>query len=82
MLKVKMHKAGNGDCLTIQTDNQFMMIDGGTAQSFDEWKNQIIGVVDKIDVLIITHIDNDHVNGIVKLLMRDVRKLVKSILMG
>ncbi|WP_445407179.1 ComEC/Rec2 family competence protein [Acinetobacter seifertii] len=64
-----MHKAGNGDCLTIQTDNQFMMIDGGTAQSFDEWKNQIIGVVDKIDVLIITHIDNDHVNGIVKLLM-------------
>lgn len=69
MLKVKMHKAGNGDCITIQTDNHFMMIDGGTAQSFDEWKNQIIGVVDKIDTLIITHIDNDHVNGIIKLLM-------------
>lgn len=71
MIKVRMNKAGNGDCITLQTENHFVMIDGGTAQSFDEWKNQIIGIVDKIDTLIITHIDNDHVNGIVKLLMDD-----------
>ena len=69
MIKVRMNKAGNGDCITLQTESHFLMIDGGTAQSFDEWRNQIIGVVDKINTLIITHIDNDHVNGIVKLLM-------------
>lgn len=69
MIKITMYKAGNGDCISIQTNTDFVLIDGGTAQSFDEWKNQIIGIVDKIDTLIITHIDNDHVNGIVKLLM-------------
>lgn len=69
MLKVIMNKAGNGDCISLQTEKKFILIDGGTAQSFEEWKNQVIGVVNKIDILIITHIDNDHVNGIIKLLM-------------
>lgn len=69
MLKVIMNKAGNGDCISLQTEKHFILIDGGTAQSFEEWKNQIIGLVDEINTLIITHIDNDHVNGIIKLLM-------------
>lgn len=68
MLKVKMHKAGNGDCVSIETPSEFVLIDGGTAQSFDVWKEQIVGHVSKIDSVIITHIDNDHVNGVIKLL--------------
>lgn len=68
MLKVIMNKAGNGDCISLQTEEKFILIDGGTAQSFEEWKNQVIGVVNKIDILIITHIDSDHVNGIIRLL--------------
>ncbi|MFL9539992.1 MBL fold metallo-hydrolase, partial [Acinetobacter baumannii] len=66
-----MNKAGNGDCISLQTEKKFILIDGGTAQSFEEWKKQIIGLVNEIDTLIITHIDNDHVNGIIKLLMDD-----------
>lgn len=68
MLKVRMHKADNGDCVSIETQSEFVLVDGGTAQSFDTWKEQIIGQVDQIDSLIITHIDNDHVNGVVRLL--------------
>jgi beta-lactamase superfamily II metal-dependent hydrolase len=68
MIQVRMYKAGNGDCISIETESNFVLIDGGTAQSFDTWKLQIIGHVDRIDSLIITHIDNDHVNGIIKLL--------------
>ncbi|WP_067215600.1 ComEC/Rec2 family competence protein [Marinomonas gallaica] len=68
MLKVKMHKAGNGDCVSIETLSEFVLIDGGTAQSFDGWKEQIVGHVSKIDSVIVTHIDNDHVNGVIKLL--------------
>lgn len=71
MIEITMYKAGNGDCISIQTNTDFVLIDGGTAQSFDLWKNHIIGVVNKIDTLIITHIDNDHVNGIIKLLEDD-----------
>lgn len=68
MIRVKMHKAGNGDCVSIETPSEFVLIDGGTAQSFDVWKEQIVGHVSKIDSVIITHIDNDHVNGVIKLL--------------
>lgn len=68
MFKITLHKGGNGDCISIRTDTVFVLIDGGTAQSFSDWKTQIIGEVSKIDSLIITHIDNDHVNGIIKLL--------------
>ncbi|WP_318463182.1 MBL fold metallo-hydrolase [Photobacterium leiognathi] len=68
MLKLKMHKADNGDCVSIETQSEFVLIDGGTAQSFDSWKEQIFGHVSKIDSVIVTHIDNDHVNGVIKLL--------------
>lgn len=65
-----MQKADNGDCISIETHSEFVLIDGGTAQSFSNWKGSIIGK-DKIDSLIVTHIDNDHVNGIIKLLLHD-----------
>lgn len=68
MLKITMYKAGNGDCISIQTENNFVLIDGGTAQSFYTWKESIVGQFEKIDLLIITHIDNDHTNGIIKLI--------------
>ncbi|MGP9518135.1 ComEC/Rec2 family competence protein [Psychrobacter sp. AOP7-C1-14] len=68
MFKITMYKADNGDCISIQTENTFVLIDGGTAQSFDTWKESIVGQFEKIDLLIITHIDNDHTNGIIKLL--------------
>lgn len=68
MFKMTMYKAGNGDCISIQTENNFVLIDGGTAQSFDIWKESIVGQFEKIDLLIVTHIDNDHTNGVIKLL--------------
>lgn len=67
MLKVIMHKADNGDCISIESKSEFVLIDGGTAKSFSNWESDIVGK-DKIDSVIVTHIDNDHVNGIIKLL--------------
>jgi ribonuclease BN (tRNA processing enzyme) len=69
MIRITMHQAGNGDCISIQTDEEFVLIDGGTAHSFDQWKKEIFDKVSTIDALIVTHIDNDHVNGIIKLLL-------------
>lgn len=65
-----MNKAGNGDCVSIETESKFVLIDGGTAQSFFCWKSNVI-CKEKIDCVIVTHIDNDHVNGIIKLLQSD-----------
>ncbi|TKF27538.1 MBL fold metallo-hydrolase [Vibrio kanaloae] len=70
MLNIMMHKADNGDCISIETQSEVVLIDGGTAQSFSSWKPNIVGK-DKIDSVIVTHIDNDHVNGVIKLLQSD-----------
>ncbi|HBJ3897586.1 MBL fold metallo-hydrolase [Acinetobacter baumannii] len=75
-----MHKAGNGDCISIITDTEYILIDGGTAQSYDTWKTQIFEKTDKIDALVITHIDNDHVNGIIKLLEDPACPEIKEVL--
>ncbi|MFI8394479.1 ComEC/Rec2 family competence protein [Pseudomonas sp. NPDC078863] len=71
MLKIRMLKAGNGDCISITTESEFILIDGGTAQSFEDWKEHIIDKTKVINTLIVTHIDNDHVNGIIKLLQHE-----------
>ncbi|OTU21086.1 hypothetical protein CAT62_08120 [Acinetobacter pittii] len=80
MFKIIMHKAGNGDCISISTDTEYILIDGGTAQSYDTWKSKIIETTNTIDTLIITHIDNDHVNGIIKLLEDPQCPKVKEVL--
>lgn len=79
MFKITMYKAGNGDCISIQTQTNFVLIDGGTALSFDNWKESIVGQFEKIDLLIITHIDNDHTNGIIKLLDAEGRPKIKQV---
>lgn len=65
-----MHKAGNGDCISIDNESEFVLIDGGTSQSFSNWKSDIF-VTDKIDSVIVTHIDSDHVNGVISLLQSE-----------
>ncbi|MET1281187.1 ComEC/Rec2 family competence protein [Vibrio navarrensis] len=79
MFKIKMYKAGNGDCVSIETESEFVLIDGGTAQSFDSWKEEVIGHVEKIDSVIVTHIDNDHVNGVLKLLTHPDCPIVENL---
>ncbi len=68
MIKIKMNKAGNGDCVSIETESEYILIDGGTAQSFDDWSAEIIDRVDEINAVFVTHIDNDHVNGVIEML--------------
>ncbi|WP_171343795.1 ComEC/Rec2 family competence protein [Vibrio cyclitrophicus] len=77
---IRMHKADNGDCVSIETQSEFVLIDGGTAQSFETWKGQIIGQVEQINSLIITHIDNDHVNGIIKLLEHEDCPVIEQVI--
>jgi len=80
VLKIRMLKAGNGDCISIATESDFILIDGGTAQSFEDWKEKVIDKTKIINALIITHIDNDHVNGVIKLLQHEKCPEIQSIL--
>ncbi|MCG3658056.1 ComEC/Rec2 family competence protein [Aliarcobacter butzleri] len=69
-MKITMFDAGNGDCILIQSPNTNILIDGGTADSFDNWYLQIKDI-GTIHALFITHIDNDHTNGIIKFLEKN-----------
>jgi beta-lactamase superfamily II metal-dependent hydrolase len=64
-------KAGHGDCIIVNTfdadGNPFnMLIDGGTAGTFKEVLASEIRNLAFIDIVILTHIDSDHIGGLIK----------------
>lgn len=83
---------GLGDCFFIHIKNELdwecvILVDGRTGSEnegfFDELKAKI-DIYEKIDYMVVTHIDSDHVGGIIKLLQLPVtdpvrKKLEKTI---
>lgn len=71
-IKLKIFPALNGDSILFDTSNKIFLIDGGYVNTFNEYlfdelkKKSDEGKI--ISHLIVTHIDRDHISGIVKLL--------------
>lgn len=65
-MKVYLNDAGNGDCIVLSAKDTSIMIDGGTASSYSIWKENL-SKFSKFDALFVTHIDNDHVNGLIRM---------------
>jgi metal-dependent hydrolase (beta-lactamase superfamily II) len=68
-MEVKILKAGSGDSILIQHKKTNILIDGGNDSKY------LISEIDNIytnkeiiDLLIITHHDDDHIKGIIDLL--------------
>ena len=64
-------KAFNGDCILIKTFNSdndefIILIDGGTAATFEYSLKKELKDITKIDLVVLTHIDSDHILGLVK----------------
>jgi len=78
-MRITLNDAGNGDCIMIQSQDTFILVDGGTAASYKTWKGNIESL-DYIDCIIVTHVDNDHVNGVIKLLQSNTSPRVKEII--
>jgi len=74
MLKIKVLPAGCGDCILIsfgeEKDIKNILIDGGAGTVYDDvLRNEIVKIrseKQKIDLLIVTHTDTDHIGGIKK----------------
>lgn len=65
-------KAYNGDCILIKTfdsnnDEYIILVDGGTASTFEYSLKNELKTLARIDLLILTHIDSDHIGGLMKL---------------
>lgn len=65
--KIEMLKAENGDCFLIKYNEKTILIDGGTVGTYTSSLKNKIRNIESIDLLIVTHIDDDHINGIKKI---------------
>ncbi|MBU3015201.1 MBL fold metallo-hydrolase [Poseidonibacter lekithochrous] len=84
MIKFEFLPAGSGDCIFINFDNtKYILIDGGYVNTYNRiLKNKISDLKDKssfLDLIVVTHIDNDHINGIKKLFGDEYKDIVKKV---
>jgi glyoxylase-like metal-dependent hydrolase (beta-lactamase superfamily II) len=78
MFKIDLMPAAQGDCVWIEYGPpdvpHRVLIDGGTAPTYDHLRARIRQLPEdkrRFDVLIVTHVDADHIEGIIRLLQDD-----------
>jgi beta-lactamase superfamily II metal-dependent hydrolase len=72
MIKIRMYQAEPGDAFLLSFDNESinMIIDMGLQKTYSNYiKQDLIDLNQRghsIDLLVVTHVDNDHIEGVVK----------------
>ena len=86
MLNIKLIPAEYGDCILISIDgkkNFNILVDGGTSKTYKEFiKKEIENIENlgqKLDLIICTHIDYDHIGGLTQLLINTDSKNIGSV---
>jgi hypothetical protein len=72
MLTVELLPAGYGDAVLVTygtaAEPHRILIDGGQAKSFDAVATRLRSFNGPVDLLVVTHVDTDHIGGAVRLL--------------
>ena len=77
-MKLRVFHGGDGDCLLLTTsdDGHRMLVDGGRKGSYEDNTRRALGSLrgddKKLDVVCVSHIDNDHISGILRLVEDEV----------
>lgn len=66
MIKINFVEAEHGDCFLISYKDKNILIDGGTSATYNNRLKQLLEDVNNIDLLIVTHVDSDHIGGILE----------------
>ncbi len=85
-LRIVMMDVGQGDGILIQSSEYAVLIDGGSSSKRDVGTYQLSPClayygVDYLDAVIITHPDNDHMNGLEGLLKNGYGERIRQILL-
>ena len=79
MINIKVLKAFNGDCIIVsygEEEKHNILIDGGQGRvCFQQLRTYVDSVKktgNKIDSLILTHIDSDHIDGILMIITKNI----------
>lgn len=72
-MRLRAFFAGDGDCLLVTTgDGHHVLVDGGRTASFRENTRPALAELatagEKVDLLVVSHVDADHISGVISLL--------------
>ncbi len=73
-IRFEFFEAGCGDSILVSTDDEQgnnltnILIDGGVSSTYQDEISYRLDDVNKLDLVVVTHIDNDHICGIMELL--------------
>ena len=72
-MRLRMYHAGDGDCLllTDRTGERDILVDGGRKGTYGRNTRDDL-TMDELDVVCVSHIDNDHISGILVLFEDEV----------
>ena len=78
-MKLRVFHASDGDCLLLSSGGNTprrILIDGGRSTSYQQNTRDFLGGLrtanEKIDVICVSHIDDDHITGILQLVDDEV----------
>lgn len=82
-INIKLFPAQNGDCILIKLSDKYILIDGGYINTYNNYlKPELIKLSKQGFILshvIVSHIDADHISGIIKLLEENENNAIISI---
>lgn len=73
-MRIEILKAGTGDCIWISLNKKNIVIDGGKSTTAIKERYSQMPQNENIDLLVVSHIDSDHIAGIIALV-----KLMKEL---
>ena len=66
-MRIEILQAGSGDCIWISHNKKTIVIDGGKSATAIKARYDQMPAEENIDLLIVTHIDSDHIAGVIEL---------------
>ena len=77
-IKFNFFKALAGDSILISTDNTNILIDGGFGVTYEEQIKPKLNRIDNaLDLVVLTHIDEDHICGLIEMIKNDRKNTAK-----
>lgn len=71
-MKLKIFQSGKGDCILINSDDKNILVDGGLSSSYTQHVAPLLNKIHlekkAVDLLCVSHIDDDHIGGVLKLI--------------
>lgn len=84
MLKLKMYPAKNGDSFLVDASGSYILIDAGYASTFNEHVAPDLARLSqkgaRLDLLVCTHIDADHIGGVIEFISSNGTPGARSII--